>query len=50
MAHLWLDLNIVRELLMQRLGPDFSRSAIGNHENHVSPRVCVVQKISTSFT
>ncbi|KAF9457230.1 regulator of Vps4 activity in the MVB pathway-domain-containing protein, partial [Collybia nuda] len=33
------DLNDVRNLLVQRLGPDFSRSASGNHNNHVSLRV-----------
>lgn len=41
-AHVLLDLNTVRELLIQRLSPDFSRSAIGNHDNLVSLRVCVL--------
>jgi len=34
-----IDLNIVRDILIQRLGPDFSRSAAGNQDNYVSPRV-----------
>ncbi|KII88623.1 hypothetical protein PLICRDRAFT_161896 [Plicaturopsis crispa FD-325 SS-3] len=33
------DLNIVREFLIQYLGPDFARSAIGNRDNYVSSRV-----------
>jgi hypothetical protein len=33
------DLNTVRELLMQRLGPDFSRASISNHDHRVSQRV-----------
>lgn len=30
---------------MQRLGPDFARSASGNHDNHVPLRV--IQAVST---
>ncbi|KAF5387100.1 hypothetical protein D9615_001614 [Tricholomella constricta] len=30
------DLEIVSELLTQRLGPDFARSARGNHDSHVA--------------
>ncbi|EJF66014.1 hypothetical protein DICSQDRAFT_143372 [Dichomitus squalens LYAD-421 SS1] len=33
------DLHNVREFLMQALGPDFTRSAITNQDNHVSSRV-----------
>ena len=33
------DLSIVREMLMQRLGHDFSQSAIFNSDGHVSPTV-----------
>ncbi|KAJ7063188.1 regulator of Vps4 activity in the MVB pathway-domain-containing protein [Mycena amicta] len=33
------ELQVVRELLIQRLGADFARSAISNRDNHVSPRV-----------
>ncbi|KAF7295030.1 DUF292-domain-containing protein [Mycena indigotica] len=33
------ELISVRELLIQRLGPDFARSAISNRDNHVSARV-----------
>lgn len=36
---LLVELNIVRDLLIQRLGPDFARSAIGNRDNHVPSRV-----------
>ncbi|KAG5646689.1 hypothetical protein DXG03_002679 [Asterophora parasitica] len=32
-----LDLDIVSDLLIQRLGPDFAHSAAGNHDNHVAP-------------
>ncbi|KAJ7156093.1 regulator of Vps4 activity in the MVB pathway-domain-containing protein [Mycena crocata] len=33
------ELQAVRELLIQRLGGDFARSAVSNRDNHVSPRV-----------
>ncbi|KAL0947036.1 hypothetical protein HGRIS_013178 [Hohenbuehelia grisea] len=33
------DLMLVRDLLIQRLGPDFARSAMGNHDNYVPLRV-----------
>ncbi|EKM55488.1 uncharacterized protein PHACADRAFT_209004 [Phanerochaete carnosa HHB-10118-sp] len=33
------DLQVVRDLLVLRLGPDFARSAAGNHDNYVSKRV-----------
>ncbi|KDQ60737.1 hypothetical protein JAAARDRAFT_560385 [Jaapia argillacea MUCL 33604] len=33
------ELEVVRDHLMRRLGPDFSRSAINNRDNHVAPRV-----------
>lgn len=36
------DLQISREALGQRLGPDFTRSAMGNLDKHVSARVCLV--------
>jgi len=34
-----LDLDIIRTFLHYRLGPDFARSAAGNRNHHVSPRV-----------
>lgn len=34
-----LDLDTVRTHLVQALGPDFARSAIGNRDHHVSRRV-----------
>jgi hypothetical protein len=34
------DLQISRDALGQRLGPDFTRSAMGNLDKHVSARVC----------
>ncbi|KAF8894569.1 regulator of Vps4 activity in the MVB pathway-domain-containing protein [Infundibulicybe gibba] len=33
------DLKTVRDILVQRFGPDFARSASGNRDNHVSQRV-----------
>ncbi|KAJ7632505.1 regulator of Vps4 activity in the MVB pathway-domain-containing protein [Roridomyces roridus] len=33
------ELQAVRDLLMQRLGGDFARSAVSNRDNHVSARV-----------
>ncbi|KAI0082752.1 hypothetical protein K474DRAFT_1654909 [Panus rudis PR-1116 ss-1] len=33
------DLQLASDMLIQRLGPDFARSAITNRENYVSPRV-----------
>ena len=36
------DLHNVREFLMQALGPDFTRSALTNQDNHVSARVSVL--------
>ncbi|GJE95200.1 IST1 family protein [Phanerochaete sordida] len=33
------DLQVVRDLLVQRLGPDFTRSAVGNRDNYVATRV-----------
>lgn len=33
------DLQIVRDILIQRLGTDFAKSATGNKDNYVSPRV-----------
>ena len=35
------DLHAVRDVLIQRLGPDFARSASGNHDGYVSARVCL---------
>ncbi|KAJ3474489.1 hypothetical protein NLI96_g12430 [Meripilus lineatus] len=40
------DLQITRELLIHRLGPDFAHSAIGNRDNYVSPRV--IRGLSTT--
>lgn len=40
------ELHAIRELLIQRLGPDFARSAISNHDNYVSPRVRVTHIMS----
>ena len=36
------DLNKVREILMQRLGLDFSTKAMLNEDNRVSSRVCTL--------
>ncbi|KAF8654068.1 hypothetical protein AX16_003601 [Volvariella volvacea WC 439] len=33
------DLNLVRDILIQRLGPDFAHAAIGNRDSHVSSKV-----------
>ncbi|KDR81502.1 hypothetical protein GALMADRAFT_221365 [Galerina marginata CBS 339.88] len=41
------DLDVIRKSLIQRLGPDFTRSASGNHDLHVSPRV--LRAISTAI-
>lgn len=37
--HHFQDLHKVREILMQRLGPDFSTKAMLNEDNRVSLRV-----------
>lgn len=34
-----LDLILVRDMFIQRLGPDFARSALRNNDGHVSQRV-----------
>lgn len=34
------DLQILRDILVQRLGADFARASVGNHDNYVSRRVC----------
>ncbi len=38
LADRFLDLDTVRTFLIQRLGPDFARSATGNRDSHVSQR------------
>jgi hypothetical protein len=42
--HDYSDLNLVRDILVQRFGPDFARSAICNHNNCVSPKVGITLK------
>ncbi|KAJ7740722.1 regulator of Vps4 activity in the MVB pathway-domain-containing protein [Mycena maculata] len=39
------ELQAVRDLLIKRLGGDFARSAVSNHDNHVSARI--VQALSS---
>jgi hypothetical protein len=35
----YIDLQIVKDILTQRLGTDFARAATVNQDNYVSPRV-----------
>ncbi|TDL27384.1 hypothetical protein BD410DRAFT_762259 [Rickenella mellea] len=42
------DLHIVRDMLIQRLGPDFTLSAVGNLDQHVSPKVLRAMNPPTS--
>lgn len=44
-----IDLQFVSDMLVQRLGPDFARSAIGNRDNYVSPRVRILSQCYASY-
>ena len=36
-----IDLSIVRDMLVQKLGPDFARASIDDSERYVSPSVSI---------